>query len=374
MDYSAVRRDLHQIPEPGFEEFKTQTYLLRAIETFPQDHLIVKTWRTGILVKIKGTSPQKTIGFRCDIDGLPITEETDYDFQSKHEGFMHACGHDFHMTIALGVLEKLAFQPPENDVVIIFQPAEEGPGGAVPLMKSEVFNEWRPDAVFALHVAPDQPAGAVAIREGLLFANTSELFIDFNGKGGHAAFPHLTDDMVVAASAFIMGCQTIISRAVNPVDSGVITFGKVESGSRQNVIAGAARVEGTIRALLPETMDMLKSRIKEHMKAIEIAYHCKADIDFGSNYYQVYNSREMTQAFIRLCQKNGFQLETCDAQMTGEDFGYFLKDIPGFMFWLGVNSEEGLHSSKLKPDESALAKGVDIVTETIRSGFQFLKE
>ena len=323
MDYSAVRRELHQIPEAGFAENKTQAYLLNKISQFPQNHLTVKTWRTGILVKVNGTSPRQTIGYRCDMDGLPIKEETGYPFASEHEGYMHACGHDFHMTIGLGVLKELSEKPPTDNVILIFQPAEEGPGGALPLIDAEVFKDWKPDMIFALHVAPEHSTGMIATRKGLLFANTSELFIDFKGKGGHAAFPHLTDDMVVAASAFIMNSQSIVSRTIDPTDAGVITIGKVESGSKQNIIAGSARLEGTIRALKPETMRVLKDKIADHVKAIELAYHCEATIDFGANYYQVYNDHHLTGAFMTFCEKENYALNHCKAQMTGEDFGIF---------------------------------------------------
>lgn len=369
LNYQMVRRALHQIPEIGFQEVKTQAFLLETIGSFPQDHLTVKTWRTGILVRINGTDPKQTIGYRCDMDGLPIKEETGYPFSSQHEGYMHACGHDFHMTIALLALEQLAEQPPADDTVIIFQPAEEGPGGAQPIMTSPIFQEWKPDMIFALHIAPEYQPGVIAIKEGLLFANTSELFIDFKGKGGHAAFPHLTHDMVVAASAFIMNCQSAVSRAVNPTDAAVITIGKVVAGEKQNIIAGNARLEGTLRALKPETMSILKRKIEDHVKAIEIAYECDAVIDYGANYYQVYNDPALTNKFIGFAENEGFALQYCEAQMTGEDFGYFLKDIPGFMFWLGVDSEAGLHSSRLKPREEAIPVARDLVVRAIRSSF-----
>lgn len=361
MDYVGVRRALHQIPELGFEEYQTQQFLLDQISQLPQEHLEIKTWRTGILVKVSGERPERTIGFRCDIDGLPIQEETGYAFRSRHEGKMHACGHDFHMTIALGVLEKLTKIPISDDVIIIFQPAEEGPGGALPMLQSDVFLSWKPDVIFALHIAPEYPAGTVAVKEGLLFANTSELFIDLKGKGGHAAYPHLANDMVVAASAFVTQIQSIVSRRINPLDSAVITIGKVTGGTKQNIIAETARIEGTIRALDPRTMPIIKQQIEAHVSGVETAYQCEATIDYGANYYQVYNTPDVTQEFIDYCRSADHDLTFCQEAMTGEDFGYFLKTIPGFMFWLGVNSESGLHSSTLMPDEQAIVKGIDIV-------------
>lgn len=363
LDLVATRRHFHQIPELGFQEFKTQALILDVLDQFEgKENMTIKTWKTGVLVKINGKQPTRTIAYRADIDGLPITEETGYPFRSKHEGQMHACGHDFHMTIALGVVDNLLHHRPQNDVVIIFQPAEEGPGGALPLLQSDVFKAWYPDEIFALHVAPEYSTGVVAIREGLLFANTSELFIDFKGKGGHAAYPHLANDMVVAASHFITQIQSIISRRLDPLNAGVITIGKVASGMKQNIIADSARVEGTLRALNPATMQLMKQAIQDHVAGIETAFSCTASIDFGSNYYQVINHSEQTQAFIRYCQEHNYELHICKEAMAGEDFGYFLKEIPGFMFWLGVRSEAGLHDAHFQPDEAALETAVKLVT------------
>ncbi|MFG6119151.1 N-acetyldiaminopimelate deacetylase [Thalassobacillus sp. B23F22_16] len=363
-----IRRDLHQIPELGFQEFKTQQYLLDEIGRMPQEHIEIKTWRTGILVFVKGLNPSKTIGYRADIDGLPITEETGYEFQSRHEGSMHACGHDFHMTIALGSLRRLAENPAADNTLFIFQPAEEGPGGAEPLLNSKEFQAWRPDVIFALHIAPDLPVGTVSSREGLLFANTSELFIDLKGKGGHAAYPHQTHDMVVAASYFVTQLQQIVARRVDPLDSAVVTIGKITGGTVQNVIAEHARLEGTIRTMSPEAMKKVKANIERLAEGLEIGHECTASIDYGANYYQVYNNGKHVDVFRQISEKvDGVTFQEAPPAMTGEDFGYMLKEIPGFMFWLGVESEYGLHHAKLTPDERALAVGVDIVEAVTRN-------
>ncbi|MFC3038650.1 N-acetyldiaminopimelate deacetylase [Virgibacillus xinjiangensis] len=361
-----IRRSLHQIPELGFEEVKTQQFLLDRIEELKTDRVSVRTWKTGVLVHVAGTSPEKTIGFRSDMDGLPITEETGYDFQSSHEGRMHACGHDFHMTIALGVLKRVIDQPVADHVVFIFQPAEEGPGGALPMLHSEVFRQWKPDVIFALHIAPELPTGSVSCKEGLLFANTSELFLDFQGKGGHAAYPHLTKDMTVAASNFIVQMQQIVSRGIDPVESAVVTVGKMESGFVQNAIAETARLEGTIRALDPSSIHTVKQKLERLIRGFEHSYDCTIDVDYGANYYQVYNDHEMAGLFKEAAEDAGIDFRQASAAMTGEDFGYMLKEIPGFMFWLGVQSDYGLHSAKLNPNEEALQVGVEAVSSMIQ--------
>ncbi|MGG4404594.1 N-acetyldiaminopimelate deacetylase [Geobacillus stearothermophilus] len=357
--FVAIRRDLHKIPELGFQEFKTQQYLLHYIRSLPQERLQVRTWKTGIFVKVNGTSPQKTIGYRADIDGLPIREETGLPYRSEHEGCMHACGHDVHMSIALGVLTHFAHHPIQDDLLFIFQPAEEGPGGAKPMMESDIMQEWRPDMIVALHIAPEYPVGTIATKEGLLFANTSELFIDLKGKGGHAAFPHLANDMVVAACTLVVQLQSIVARNVDPLDSAVITIGKIVGGTVQNVIAEHARLEGTIRTLSPAAMEAVKRRIEAIVRGIEVAYECEAAIDYGAMYYQVYNDPALTAEFMRFAEAHpGMNVIRCKEAMTGEDFGYMLAEIPGLMFWLGVDSPHGLHHAKLTPNEEAIDRAI----------------
>ncbi|MGG3561376.1 N-acetyldiaminopimelate deacetylase [Neobacillus rhizosphaerae] len=361
-----IRRDLHQIPELGFQEFKTQAYLLSYLKSLPQERLTIKEWKTGLFVMIHGLNPQKTIGYRTDIDGLPISEETGLSFSSKHDSNMHACGHDFHMSIAIGVLTHFIRKPINDNLLFVFQPAEEGPGGAEPMLNSDIMQEWKPDMIFALHIAPEYPVGTIALKSGLLFANTSELFIDLIGKGGHAAYPHQTNDMVVAACMLVNQLQTIISRNVDPLDSAVVTVGKITGGTVQNIIAEKARLEGTIRTLSPESMRKVKQRIEALVKGIETGFDCKAVIDYGAMYYQVNNNESITDEFIEIIKKETeIRVVECKEAMTGEDFGYMLKEIPGLMFWLGVDSPFGLHHSKLNPNESAIDVAVKAMTTYI---------
>lgn len=361
-----IRRDLHKIPELGFQEFKTQQFILNYLNTLPQDRLIIKTWKTGIFVKVLGENPTKTIGYRADIDGLPIVEETNLTFKSEHKDQMHACGHDFHMTIAIGILTYFVNNPIKDNVLFIFQPAEEGPGGAEPMLNTDIMKEWKPDLIVALHIAPEYPVGTIATKPGLLFANTSELFIDLKGKGGHAAYPHQTNDMVIAACSLVSQLQSVVSRNVDPLDSAVITIGKIASGTVQNIIAEKARLEGTIRTLSVESMDKVKRRINSIIKGIEIGYECEVNVDFGCMYHQVYNEESLTKEFMDfVTNETDIKVVTCTEAMTGEDFGYMLEEIPGFMFWLGVESEYGLHHAKLNPDEKAIDKAVSMIAKYI---------
>jgi N-acetyldiaminopimelate deacetylase len=362
-----VRRRLHQIPEPGFSEHETQRLLLEVIHSLPQERLEVCTWRTGILVRVSGTRPRRTLAYRADMDGLPIAEETSYPFRSRHPGFMHACGHDLHMAIALGVLAEVAERPLADDLVVVFQPAEEGPGGAEPMLQSAEFQRWRPDEILALHIAPEYPVGTIATRPGILFANTSELFIDLYGVGGHAAFPQKANDMVVAAAHLVTQLQTIVSRNVDPLSAAVVTVGRIEGGTKQNIIAEHARLEGTIRTLSVETMNAVKSRIEALVRGIETGFACRAEIDYGANYRQVDNDPQLTRDFIDwVRQTQVADVIECREAMTGEDFGYFLQEIPGFLFWLGVDSPYGLHHARLEPAEEAIEVGIRVVSQYLR--------
>lgn len=362
-----LRRQLHQIPEPGFQEFKTQQLLLDHLAMLPQDRMTIRTWRTGILVYIKGTNPTKRFGYRADMDGLPITEETSLPFPSQHPGYMHACGHDFHMSIGMGVVTHFAHQPMKDDLIVLFQPAEEGPGGALPMLAAEELQDWKPYQMVALHIAPEYPVGTIATRPEILFANTSELFIDLLGKGGHAAYPHQANDMIIAATQMVGQLQTIVSRNVNPLDSAVITIGKMEAGTKQNIIAEKARLEGTIRTLSADSMNKIKKRIEAVAAGIESSFECQVSIDYGSNYRQVFNDPALTVEFMDWLRGNdNVQLVECTEAMTGEDFGYFLEQIPGFMFWLGVDTPHGLHNAKLDPNENAIDVAIDTITAYLR--------
>jgi N-acetyldiaminopimelate deacetylase len=364
-----MRRQLHQIPEPGFEEFKTQALLLERIAQLPQDRIEVRTWRTGIFVHVKGTVGERRIGYRADMDGLPIEEDTSYPFRSTHPGFMHACGHDMHMTIGFGLLKAVVEQPLADHMLFIFQPAEEGPGGAEPMMATEEFKQWRPDLMIGLHIAPEYPVGTIATKPGILFANTSELFIELQGTGGHAAFPHKSNDMIIAGANLVSQLQTIISRNVDPMDSAVITIGRFEGGIRQNIIADKVRMEGTIRTMSPAAMEKVKARIEAVLAGVSASFDCKTSLDYGSMYHQVFNAPAETEKFMNWLAESGeANLVVSPAAMTGEDFGYFLEQVPGFMFWLGVDTPYGLHHAKIEPHENAIEVAVRVVEKYLREG------
>ena len=282
-DLITIRRHLHQIPEVALEEVETHAFLMQVIGMMDQKFLKIlepKELPTAILVRVQGSDPSRTIGYRTDIDGLPVDEKTGLPYASQHPGKMHACGHDMHMTVALGVLDYFASHQPKDNLVFFFQPAEESEAGGKRAYELGLFEgEWRPDEFYGLHVNPKMQTGVIGCRMGTLFAGTTEVNIDVIGKGGHAAFPQDAKDAVVAASALVMQVQTIISRSINPIESGVITLGKFEAGTIRNVIADHARLEGTIRGLTQVMIERSRNVFRKSAKELREALKWKSGWD-----------------------------------------------------------------------------------------------
>ena len=363
IDYQKIRRDLHQIPEIGLEEYKTHAYLMRIIDelTAGLDFVEIRTWRTGILVFVKGSTPAKTIGWRTDIDGLPIVEETGFAFASQHEGRMHACGHDMHMTIALGLLEKLTTEQPKNNLLFLFQPAEENEAGGMLMYEDGAFGDWLPDEFYGLHVRPDLKVGDIATNTSTLFAGTCEVKLTFKGKGGHAAFPHNANDALVAASYFITQVQTIVSRHVDPIEGAVVTVGDFHAGTTNNVIAETAFLHGTIRTLTQEMNLLTQKRLREIAEGVAQSFGVELDLELKQGgYLPVENDSELAAECMNFFQKeNGVHMIDILPAMTGEDFGYLLSKVKGVMFWLGIDSPYALHHPKMAPDEAALPFAIE---------------
>lgn len=369
LDLIQTRRDLHQIPEIGLEEFETQAYLLDVIKKLiaGKDFVELRTWRTGILVYLHGSQPTKTIGWRTDIDGLPVNEQTGLPFASKHQGRMHACGHDFHMTIALGSLERALEKQPKNNLLFLFQPAEENEAGGMLMYKDQAFGDWLPDQFYGLHVRPDLKVGQIATNTHTLFAGTCEIKINFKGKGGHAAFPHEAKDAVVAASYFITQVQSVVSRSVNPIEGAVVTFGVLQAGTTNNVIAETAFLHGTIRSLTQEMSLLVQKRVTTIAEAVATAFDMEAEIELKQGgYLPVENNPKLARELMDFFQeKEGIELIDIEPAMTGEDFGYLLSKVDGVMFWLGIDSPYALHHPQMSPKEEALAIGVEAVSSFI---------
>lgn len=371
LDLIATRRALHQIPEVGMEELKTHAFLMETIEGLLQDCSFsqVRTWETGILVYLTGSAPQKTIGWRTDIDGLPIVEETGLDFKSLQPDRMHACGHDFHMTIALGLLEKMAEQQPKNNLLFLFQPAEENLAGGMLMYEAGAFGDWLPDEFYGLHVRPDLKVGQMATNRATLFAGTCEVKIRFTGKGGHAAFPHTANDALVAASYFVTQVQSVVSRNVDPIEGAVVTFGSMHAGTTNNVITETAFLHGTIRALTQSMSLLVQKRVREIAEGIALSFGVDLEIELNpSGYLPVENNPQLADELMTYFEQvDGVEMIDCPPAMTGEDFGYLLNKVPGVMFWLGVDTPYPLHNPRLSPKEEVLPFAVDKLSDFLKT-------
>lgn len=363
------RRALHQIPETALEEFKTKEYLknyLISIELEPQE--IVET---GLFVYIEGKDKENCIAFRSDIDALNIKEETGAEFESKHIGKMHACGHDGHMTTLLAFAKYLTtIQPLEKSVLLIFQPAEESPGRAKDIVETGLLKKYNVKAIYGMHLFPELPEGTVASKEGPFFAQAALMTTTITGKSGHGAMPHKTIDPLMAFTKIVDGYQTIVSRNLSPFDPGVVTIGKFCGGSAQNIIADTVKFWGTIRTFKEENTEFIIDRIKEIHRGIELSYRVKIDEKIDIVYPPVVNDKELYKKFVETMKDMNYVEH--EALTISEDFAYYQKEVPGIFMLLGTRSEEKgfvhpLHSCHFNFDEKVLLKGVEAFARILES-------
>lgn len=365
-EVSKVRRDLHKIPEIGFCEYKTSEYICSYL-----DDISVKYEKniamTGVIAYINAPDNNDealaTIAFRADMDALSLKENCNVDYKSGHDGFMHGCGHDGHMTMLLLFAKLLNDNKSclKSNVVLIFQPAEEGPGGAKKIIQEGIFDKYKIDEIYGIHLHPEFDQGVLAINSGPVMAMTGEFDIDIYSKSGHGAMPHTAIDGIVIASSFISQLQTIISRNINPTDAGVVTIGRIEGGERRNIIADHVRLEGTTRAFSEDVFGLIKKRMYKLVESFEVAYSCKIVLDYREMYPPVVNDEKCVEEF-KLANKS-LSLVKFPPQMIAEDFSYYLKEVPGAFVFLGTKNEKKkfiypLHNSKFNFDESALLFGI----------------
>ena len=363
------RRALHQIPETALEEFKTKEYLknyLISIGLEPQE--IVET---GLFVYIEGKDKENCIAFRSDIDALNIKEETGAEFESKHIGKMHACGHDGHMTTLLAFAKYLTtIQPLEKSVLLIFQPAEESPGRAKDIVETGLLKKYNVKAIYGMHLFPELPEGTVASKEGPFFAQAALMTTTITGKSGHGAMPHKTIDPLMAFTKVVDGYQTIVSRNLSPFDPGVVTIGKFCGGSAQNIIADTVNFWGTIRTFKEENTEFIIERIKEIHRGVELSYRVKIDEKIDIVYPPVINDKELYKKFVDTMKDMNYVEH--EALTISEDFAYYQKEVPGIFMLLGTRSEEKgfvhpLHSCHFNFDEKVLLKGVEAFARILES-------
>lgn len=382
----SVRRDIHANPELSNREFRTSKLVAENLRKLGIDvrEKVAKTGVVGILWK---GEKYPTVALRADMDALPIEEKNDVEYRSKVKGVMHACGHDFHTTILLGTAEVLSKLKNElyGNVLFIFQPAEEGApegeeGGAYLMIKEGVFNILRPNCIFALHVTPDIETGKIGYTPGFSMANADSFKIEIEGKSAHGAYPHQGIDAILASSFLITQLQSIPSRFADVNDPVVITVGKIQGGVRSNVIAEKVEMEGTIRTLSDKTRNMVIEKINKILQGLETYFGIKYRIEITNKVPSVYNNPELTFWSISLLEKiigkkNCIELKP---QMTAEDFGFYSREVPAFLFWLGVRNEEkgfihGLHTPNFNGDEEAIFVGIRIFSNLVMEKLKELK-
>jgi len=366
MDLIEIRKGLHKIPELGFEEIKTQKYILQLLENL--DRLKIHTFDfPGILVEYSHGKGKYKL-FRADMDGLPITEDTNCDFSSEHIGKMHACGHDMHMTILLGLIEKVVTDNINENLLFLFQPAEEGKGGATRILSTGIFDKFDISEAYSLHVNGEMKTGKIASKPGIFFANTQEIEIVFRGRSAHVAFAEKGINALTAAAEFYFEIEKEIMRAF-PIGKQVIcAFGKMNAGVVMNAIPAECRLEGTFRAFTNEDHEILKALIENVKAQIAKKHGVDAEIIYKAFYKEVINDEKL---FEKLKVKaTEMQIEFKEAEMvfTGEDFGFFTEKYRGLLFWLGVGNEDDnadLHTPQFLPDEKAINIGIEIFFKLI---------
>lgn len=366
------RRALHRIPEGGFDTFKTQRLICDTLDELNIPYTTERTWTVGL---IQGAHEGKTIALRADIDALPVQEPKGCPFRSEHDGWMHACGHDVHTAILLGaakVLSSLIEQLCGN-VKLLFQPAEETSGGALPMVAAGVLENPHVDACYGLHLQPYLPISTVETRIGTLNASTDEIEIIIHGKGGHAAYPESSVDAIVCASNVVSALQTLVSRNVSPLQSVVLTFGTIEGGRASNVICDRVRLHGTLRTVEPKLRDFALRRIREIAQGVALAYGATAEVNVLEGYIALVNHERETELVMdlarRLLGKTHLKLKA-EPSMGGEDFSYFIANTPGAFYHIGCTPLDklpapALHSPHFSADERCMLTGMLMQTAIV---------
>lgn len=362
-ELTAIRHDLHQHPEMLFEEVRTSAIVARELERlgFKVTTGIAKTGVVGTLTNGTGS---RCIGIRADMDALPIHETTNLPYSSKFPGKMHACGHDGHTTMLLGLARVLAETRNFNGTVhLIFQPSEEDEGGALRMIQDGLFNRFPCDAIFALHNIPGEAAGQVIVRPGAITAAVDIVGITVRGTGGHGAVPHKAIDPIVAASSLVVALQSIVARNVDPHDPAVITVGAFNAGSMATVIPGEAKLLVGVRTCTRPVRELVLRRIEDLAKAQARSYGCEADVLIGDGSWS-YPAGSNTAAEAALVRDVALELGQDPAKvdmrgpfMFSEDFAYMQELVPSCYFGLGNGDSRMLHDSGYNFNDELLVKG-----------------
>ncbi len=368
----ANRRDFHKHPELRFEEHRTAKVIAEKLESYGID---IKTGigKTGVVGDLYGKDGGKAIALRADMDALPVQETSDVSYKSQNEGIMHACGHDGHMAMLLGAA-KILLQNKDRlsgNIRFIFQPAEEGEGGARYMIVDGCLENV--DEIYGMHLWNYQPYGEIGVKSGPIMAAADIFDITIKGIGGHGAMPQGTVDAIVVASNLIINLQTIVSRNTDPLQSTVITVGKINGGHGFNVIADEVKLRGTVRAMTEENRQMVKTRMQEIIDGIAKASGAKIVMDYQEGYPPTINDTDASQKVVQAADKI-VSKGTIEPYLTmgAEDFSYYLQKIPGCFFFIGsAPSDKKLmsvphHCSHFDIDERALLVGTSMFVQLIK--------
>jgi amidohydrolase len=369
------RRYLHRHPELSYQEENTALFVATLLRELGLEVQIGFGGGYGVVASLKGALPGKTIALRADMDALPIQDAKTCEYASDVKGVMHACGHDGHTSILLGVATYFSHHQSQlrGEIIFIFQPAEEVcPGGAQGMIAGGVLNGV--DFIYGLHLWTPLPLGSVGSAAGPLMAAADEFFIDIIGRGGHGGIPHVTIDSIVAGAALVMQLQSIVSRSVDPLQPAVVTVGTIEAGAAQNVIAEKCRITGTVRTFDEDTRNMIRRRIESMASLTAQAYGAKAVVDYVMGYPPLVNHALEVERFFAVSGKifASDRILSLPKLMPAEDFAYYIQQIPGCFMLVGAgNSDKEMdyphHHPLFDFDEEAMRNGVQLFVAMVES-------
>jgi amidohydrolase len=341
------RRDIHAHPELRYDEHRTAALVAEKLNSFGCDEVVPGIGQTGVVGVIRGRKAGKTIALRADMDALPLEEETGLPYKSTVPGKMHACGHDGHTAMLLGAAKYLAeTRNFAGTAVVIFQPAEEGGAGALAMMKDGLLSRFAIQEVYGMHNYPGLPVGQFAIRPGAMMASADHITIDLEGKGGHAARPHLSIDTILVGAQIVNQLQSIVARNIDPLKAAVVSVCMFQAGHTDNVIPQHAQLRGTARALTDEVRDILRKRVPEVVEGTAQLYGAKAKLTYTNGYPVLRNHQRQTDFAASVAREiaGNDRVDTDFPPLMGaEDFAFLLAERPGAFIFVGNGDSAGLH-------------------------------
>ncbi|HEX2137535.1 MAG TPA: M20 aminoacylase family protein [Microvirga sp.] len=364
----AIRRDLHAHPEIGFEEERTSGVVAQRLAAWGIEvHRGIG--KTGVVGVLRGGGNAPSIGLRADMDALPIEETTGLPYASRNPGRMHACGHDGHTTMLLGAARYLAeTRNFAGTAVFIFQPAEEGLGGARAMIADGLFERFPCDEIYGLHNSPEGPRGKITIKSGAAMAGADFFDIRIQGRGSHGAYPHKSADPVVIALSLGQTLQTIVSRNVDPIEPAVVSITQIHAGSAYNVIPDTAHLAGTVRTFDEDTKALVRTRVREIAAGVAAAFGATIDVEIREVFSVLRNDPERAEAVARAASElfGEAALERAAApRMGSEDFADMLQAVPGAYCWIGMEKGPGLHNPNYRFDDEIMPAGAALLARLV---------